>query len=607
MFISERSNKSEKRSCFRSKERAAKAASAMILSAVMVLSSTAMSFAAGPGGSGAPGGSSSSSSSITWSGAATISDNSTYTDKSYSSTTASQNAVLITGSPTLKNPTVTKSGGTSAGDEESFYGINSAVMCKGGGTTTITDAKITTNAAGANGVFSYGGNASTNATSGDGTTVKISDSTITTTGNGSGGIMTTGQGTTIAKDLTITTSGGSSAAIRSDRGGGTVTVDGGTYKTSGTGSPAIYATATINVSNATLTSTASQGVVNEGGNTVILKDCTVNAGNSTLGSQDKFRNGIFLYQSMSGDATEGASVFNMTGGTLNNTYGHVFHVTNTSAAITLNGVTINNSDSEGVLLSVCDDAWSGLSNKATLNAEDQTLKGKILVGSDSTANINLSGTSAWTGSTSGAITSHRNSSTISSSLGTVKVTMSDSALWVLDADCTVSSILGTGKINYNGHKLTVGSTTYSSGSPGVSTITESSDTASDSTDSGSGSGSSESGSTDSGSSESGSESDSASDSTDTADKSVVFKNTSKTFKRSALKKAKKSFSVIKSSGGGKVTYKVMKGTKKYISVSKTGKVTVKKGAKKGTYKVKITVAAGGGYARASKAIVIKVK
>jgi len=305
--------------------------------------------------------------------------------------------------------------------------------------------------------------------------------TLTFTGNGSGGIMTTGQGVTQASNLTVNTSGDSSAAIRSDRGGGTVTVDGGAYTTSGTGSPAIYATATITVSNATLTTTGSQGVVNEGGNTVILNDCTLNATNASLGSQDYFKNGVFLYQSMSGDASDGASVFTMTGGTLNNTTGHVFHVTNTSAAITLEGVTINNTDSEGVLISVCDDAWSGLTNAATINAIDQTLEGAVLVGSGSTCTINLSGSSVWTGHTSGSITSHRSSSTVSSSLGTVKLVLSDTATVMLDADTTVSSISGTGSINYNGHTLTVGSTTYTSGSPGVNTITETDATAAGST------------------------------------------------------------------------------------------------------------------------------
>ena len=426
-----------------------------------------------PGG-GSGGG---SSSSVTWSGATTITSAESTNGQTYSSTTAGQNALLINTSAnvTITNPTVTKSGGTSAGDSESFYGTNSAIMCKGGGTTTITGANITTNAAGANGVFSFGGNASTNAASGDGTTVYISDSTITTTGNGSGGIMTTGQGTTIASNLTVSTAGGSSAAIRSDRGGGIVNVDGGTYTTSGTGSPAIYATATINVKNAVLTSTNSQAVVNEGGNTVILENCTVNAGNRTRNGQDYFNNGIFLYQSMSGDASDGASVFTMTGGTLNNTYGHVFHVTNTSAAITLNGVEINNSDSEGVFLSVCSDAWSGLSNKASVLAVDQAIEGDILVGSNAVLDLTLSGGSSWTGTTSGNIKSHKSGTAVSTSLGTVNVTLDASSAWTLTADTYITKLTNTGvtdnsNINLNGHTLYVGgkaitSTAYAAATP----------------------------------------------------------------------------------------------------------------------------------------------
>ena len=72
-----------------------------------------------------------------------------------------------------------------------------------------------------------------------------------------------------ATNLTIHTTGNSSAAIRSDRGGGTVNVTGGSYTTDGTGSPVIYSTADITVSDAQMESTASQGVVVEGHNSVI--------------------------------------------------------------------------------------------------------------------------------------------------------------------------------------------------------------------------------------------------------------------------------------------------------------------------------------------------
>ena len=47
--------------------------------------------------------------------------------------------------------------------------------------------------------------------------------------------------------------------------------------------------------------------------------------------------------------------------------------------------------------------------------------------------------------------------------------------------------------------------------------------------------------------------------------------------------------------------------KKYIKVSKKGVVTLKKKAKKGSYKITITAAAKGNYKKATKTITIKVK
>ena len=92
--------------------------------------------------------------------------------------------------------------------------------------------------------------------------------------------MTTGGGTMNATNLTIYTTGNSSAAIRSDRGGGTVTVNNGSYTTDGTGSPVIYSTADITVNDAYLESTASQGVVVEGKNSVTLNDVELVADNN---------------------------------------------------------------------------------------------------------------------------------------------------------------------------------------------------------------------------------------------------------------------------------------------------------------------------------------
>lgn len=51
----------------------------------------------------------------------------------------------------------------------------------------MKNISVKTNAAGANGVFSYGGSAITNNSSSDGTAITISDSIITTLKDNSGG------------------------------------------------------------------------------------------------------------------------------------------------------------------------------------------------------------------------------------------------------------------------------------------------------------------------------------------------------------------------------------------------------------------------------------
>ncbi len=384
-----------------------------------------------------------SSSSVSWDGDTEIDSALTSDNPVFNSTSSGQNAVLIDTNEAvvLNNPTVTKTGGDSAGDNESFYGTNSAVMVKGGSNTTIKGGTITSDAAGANAVFSYGGNGGQNGAAGDGTTVNIHDANIKTTGNGSGGIMTTGGGVTNAYNLVVETNGQSSAAIRTDRGGGTVNVTGGSYTSNGLGSPAIYSTAAVTVNDATLNSTKSEGVCIEGLNSVTLNNCTLNANNTQTNGKASFFDSVMIYQSMSGDSAEGTSTFTMNGGTINSQSGHVFHVTNTSAIINLNGVKINNTDSSGVLLSVCTDGWSGAANVATVNASGQNLTGKILVGDDSTLTLNLVNGAAFYGGISGSIT-NASGNTVSSTVGNVSVSLDESSKWYLTEDTYLSSFEG---------------------------------------------------------------------------------------------------------------------------------------------------------------------
>ncbi len=407
----------------------------------------------GFGGGTPPGG---STSSFEYTGANEITEAAELSGETFESSTVDESALIVNtdADVTLADITVAKTGDSDGGDNCNFYGLNAALLAMGGGTVTITGATITSDASGANGVFSYGGNGGQNGAAGDGTTVVISDSTITTTGDGSGGIMTTGGGVTYASNLTVETSGRSSAAIRTDRGGGTVVADGGSYTTSGLGSPSIYSTADITVSNATLVSNLSEGVCIEGKNSITLTDCDMTANNTAMNGNATFLDTIMIYQSMSGDADSGESHFTMTGGSLTSQSGHMFHVTNTNAVITLTGVELVNEGSD-VLLSVCDDGWSGASNVATLNAVGQALTGTILVGDNSTLTLNLTEGSTFEGTVSGEIVNAKGEA-VSAEVGTVIVTLDETSAWTLTADTYITEFNGdTANVVTNGYTLYV--------------------------------------------------------------------------------------------------------------------------------------------------------
>ena len=346
------------------------------------------------------------------------------------------------------NAGVTKTGDAD-GDEADFYGENSAVFATEKGTLTISDSLIETNGTHANAVFSYG----------EGTTVNIADSVIETQGDCSGGIMTTGGGTMNAENLTINTSGRSSAAIRSDRGGGTVNVSKGYYKTTGMGSPVVYSTADITVSDAYMESTASQGIVVEGKNSVTLNNDTLIADNNTKNSDksDHYQ-AVMIYQSMSGDAAEGTSSFTANGGSITNKNGDIFFVNNTATEISLSGVEITNEDTEGAFLRAEAAGWGNEGSnggKVNMNASGQVINGDILVDDISTLNLYLKDKSAFTG----AVNSDGQS-------GDVYVEIEDGSTWTLTADSYISgfTVSKGSAIDLNGHKLYVDGKEYAEGS-----------------------------------------------------------------------------------------------------------------------------------------------
>ena len=399
----------------------------------------------------------SNNSSITYKASQEITKDEDITSGEYKSTSKDENAIMVSGNvkSTLSNITINKTGDSDGGDNTSFYGTNSGILAKGGANVTITNANITTNATGANGVFSYGGFVTTNNSSSDNTTINISNSTITTSKDNSGGIMTTGGGNMNATNLTITTAGTSSAAIRSDRGGGTVTVDKGTYKTTGKGSPAIYSTANITVKNATLIATASEGAIIEGKNSITLENVELTDTNNTLNGQSTTYKNIFLYQSMSGDAASGEAIFTSKNSTITTNKGDSFYVTNTTATINLENNKIINNDTTGNFLRIQKDSWgnSGINGgTVTLNLTNQKVEGNIVVDSISKLTMNLTNNSSFKGTIN------------NSNTGEVSLTLDKTSSITLTGDTYIKSLTNAdssnSNINLNGYKLYVNGVQY---------------------------------------------------------------------------------------------------------------------------------------------------
>ncbi len=382
--------------------------------------------------------------------ATTISEDGSYTGETYTSTGDDENALRIDGATvTLDGITVDKSDGASSNTEDGdFYGQNAALLATNGANVTLSNATITSSVANGNGVFSYG----------TGTVVTVSDSTINTTGNNSGGIQTTGGGTTYANNLTVTTAGNSAAAIRSDRGGGTVVVDGGSYATAGTGSPAIYSTADITVKNATLTATNSEAVVVEGKNSVTLEnsDLTGNMTGTYQGDGSENLHNIMLYQSMSGDASEGTSSFQMTGGSITANSGDMFYVTNTDAVISRSDVALTLANNN--LLTVAGNSSSRGWGTAGANgaqvaftAADMTLEGDITVDTISTLQFKLASGAVFNGSLN-IVENEAGGTAVSDN---AVVTVDAGATWNLTGNCTVTTLTNNGTINFNGYTITL--------------------------------------------------------------------------------------------------------------------------------------------------------
>ncbi len=443
--------------------------------------------------------------------------------KLYNTDKADTNTVLVENNSSLeiKDSIVNKTGDSSDnGDNVDFYGTNSAILVKKGSSANINNVEVYTDSAGSNAIFVTNGESTGESSGGEGgqppeamggepqsagegagqgagegvpekpegggeampggqesedyseggANATIKDVVINTYKDKSRGIDATYGGKVTAENVVINTRGNSCAALATDRGEGSILatnceLNTGVDNASGRGSPCIYSTGNITVENSKGTAYVSQIACIEGKNSITLKESELNAyggGNREDNGQFVDLAGIFIYQSMSGDADVGTATLNATSSTLSideksefYTTAPMLHVTNTKAVINMEKCDLK--FGSNVLLNVSgQNQWGTTgSNGGDLefNTVDETLSGDIVVDSISSLKFSMSSTEY-----NGCINP-------SDSIGNTSVVIDSDSTWKLTGDSHISSLENSGKIDYANYTLYVDGQAYTADNP----------------------------------------------------------------------------------------------------------------------------------------------
>lgn len=374
-----------------------------------------------------------------------------------STETVDENAALAEngGTLTITNDTLTKSGSDEDGDSCNFYGVNSILLSVGEDSMAyVSDSSLTADSTGSNAIFAT-----------DSGTVYANNVTIETSESNSRGLDATYGGTIIANLMDIATVGEHCAAIATDRGGGSISVTNSTLSTAGSGSPLLYSTGDIQVSNVEGTATGSQIAGMEGLNTILIYNSDLESTITDATASDPVANGVIIYQSTSGDAettTGERATFNAVDSTLTSSIesGAMFYVTNTSANIVLSGTTLD-FDSENVNLLQVEgndsNSWGTAGSNGgtvTFTAYGETLSGDISVDTISSLDFYLLDGTSYTG----AFTISENAVNTNATDAPITVNVSSDSTWVVTENTTISALNaeeGATIVDENGKTVTI--------------------------------------------------------------------------------------------------------------------------------------------------------
>lgn len=305
---------------------------------------------------------------------------------------------------------VIKSGDSSSPQYSRNSGLNAAVLAMEGGSIELEDTMITSAGNGSGGVFASGSNAS----------VTLRNSSVSTGGVNSPAVSSSADGIAMCDKLAATTQGVDSPGV-SAMEHGFVDVRGSEVNTVGQNSPAIYAAGKVRAEGAKFTASGSEGAVIEGTGffSCIDTDLSGNVGS-----------GVFIYRNGLDKEIQGMAALSMTGGSLSSLDGALIHVTNASARVNLDAVTVDAASSLAIYAAAGNWGTQGRNGgHITLNLRQQTLTGDMVCDSISTLAVNMECNTAYTGIINGNNTALN-----------VDVALDDTSVWDVTGDCYLSSI-----------------------------------------------------------------------------------------------------------------------------------------------------------------------
>ena len=326
----------------------------------------------------------------------------------------------------LTNVTATKSGDSSSEGESNFSGLNAVVLANGGSTLVIQGGEFSSDAHGANGFFACG----------KGSEITVHRAKFKSTKSSARGLDATNGGKVTANQSVIETDSAHFADLATDRGGGLITANACTGSTRGEGSPCIYSTGDIRANDSKFIAYGSEAAVIEGRNSITLKNTEI---------EGYLKCGLMLYQSYSGDAEVGTSVFDAQDSKIIAHTGPMFFVTNTRAKARLRNAALEFKTSSAGLaksqqLILAQASRWGIrgrnGGKLEFYAEDQKLCGNIDADAISTISLFLGDKAELTGAIN-----------TSGKAKAVNVTLKNGSAWNVAADSNVTALeFGSGDV-----------------------------------------------------------------------------------------------------------------------------------------------------------------